>query len=96
MMNFVPKELPDLAKYVSNFTLPDQFLQLVSNFHFLLFLYTNHFVEFKVNEIRNLADIVRQSDAEAAKNWAEQSPNWGTLTILMHETGRHRTAGNYF
>lgn len=70
---------------MSDYKLPNDFLQMASNFHFLLFLYTNKFVEFGPQELTELAGIVRTGDAEKAKKWAQDNPNWGTLTILLNE-----------
>ena len=85
LKNFFAQELEALAKYVSDYKLPNEFLQMASNFHFLLFLYTNKFVEIGAEELEQLAGIVRTGDAEKAKKWVQDNPNWGTLTILLNE-----------
>ncbi|KAL3091387.1 hypothetical protein niasHS_007180 [Heterodera schachtii] len=81
------QNLRDLAKYISAFDLPDQFLTMASDFHFLLFLFTNHHVEFSVAELESLVASVRKSDAQGAKEWAERSENWGTLLLLSQSGG---------
>lgn len=85
MNYFLPitsQELQSLSKYLGGFVLPDKFLNMASNFHFLLFLYTNHFVEFHEEDLKKLANAVQKKDAEAAKQWAEQNPTWGTLALI--------------
>jgi hypothetical protein len=68
---------------MSNYTLPNELRKMAANFHFLLFLHTNHFVEFTNAELRELAQIVAQGDDEAAEKWAQQNPNWGTLNLII-------------
>jgi len=61
---------------------------MASNFHFLLFLYTNNFVPFSKEEIENLAQIVVKKDENEAKKWAKESSNFATLIMLIGEIGR--------
>nr|CAD2186585.1 unnamed protein product [Meloidogyne enterolobii] len=82
------QELNDISKYFNSFKFPDQFLEMASNFHFLLFLYTNNFVPFSKEEIKNLAQIVVKKDENEAKKWLQESTNFATLIMLIGEIGR--------
>lgn len=79
------QELNDLAKQLDSLTLPMEFIKMAANFHFLLFLYTNHLVEFHEEELKALAHAVRNNDEQAVALWAEQNPTWGTFSILLRE-----------
>lgn len=57
----------------------NQFLDLASNFHFLLYLLTNDVLKFEAHEIRELCQIVKNRDREAAVDWAE---NNGFVTLF--------------
>ena len=78
---------------MSSYNLPDDFLEMASNFHFLLYLRTNTIVEFPRDDLAELAGIVRRKDAAAARNWAVTNPTWGTFTILLTEMNTPRTRG---
>ncbi|KAF7639137.1 hypothetical protein Mgra_00001372 [Meloidogyne graminicola] len=88
------QELNDVAKYLNLFKLPEQFLQIASNFHFLLFLFTNKFVEFPKEEIKELAKIVSKKDENEAKKWAKENTSFATLIMLIEEIGRKSTPKN--
>uniref|UniRef100_A0A915LYZ9 Uncharacterized protein n=1 Tax=Meloidogyne javanica TaxID=6303 RepID=A0A915LYZ9_MELJA len=81
-------ELNDISKYFNSFKFPEQFLEMASNFHFLLFLYTNNFVPFSKEEIKNLAQIVVKKDENEAKKWLQEITNFATLIMLIGEIGR--------
>uniref|UniRef100_A0A914GYV8 Nuclear protein localization protein 4 n=1 Tax=Globodera rostochiensis TaxID=31243 RepID=A0A914GYV8_GLORO len=81
------QNLSSLSKYVRAFVLPDQFLEMASDFHFLLFLFTNHFIEFGDAELETVVALVQKGDAEGAKKWAQQNANWGTLNLLLQSGG---------
>uniref|UniRef100_A0A1I8B5E3 MPN domain-containing protein n=1 Tax=Meloidogyne hapla TaxID=6305 RepID=A0A1I8B5E3_MELHA len=82
------QELHDIAKYFNSFKLPDQFLVMASDFHFLLFLLTNNFVEFPKEEIKELAQIVSKKEDKEAKKWATENTSLATLCMLIGEIGR--------
>jgi hypothetical protein len=67
---------------------------MASNFHFLLFLYTNKFVEFKKDEIKNLCLIISKKDLNEAIKWAKENTNFATLLILIEEINRTTNKNN--
>jgi nuclear protein localization family protein 4 len=62
----------------------NQFLELASNFHLLLYLLTNDVLKFEAKEIRELCQIVKNRDRSAAVEWSENNGNWGTFLILIN------------
>uniref|UniRef100_A0A0N5AGC4 Nuclear protein localization protein 4-like protein n=1 Tax=Syphacia muris TaxID=451379 RepID=A0A0N5AGC4_9BILA len=82
-----------LGKYVSQFS-RNQFLELASNFHFLLFLMTNDIVHFSEDEIKALCVAVKEHDRVKAVDWADSTTNWSTLTALIQHTTEQNDAGS--
>lgn len=74
--------LQALAQYIANFPGNGRFLEIASNFHFLLFLLNNSFVKFAPSEIKQLCQAVKNKNKEAANSWAESNENWSTLMVL--------------
>lgn len=76
------QDVRNVAKYVNEFT-NNQFLELISNFHFLLFLVTNDIVRFTNDEIKQLCELVVRKDRVEAADWAEQNPSWQTFKEVI-------------
>ncbi|KAI1730031.1 NPL4 family domain-containing protein [Ditylenchus destructor] len=77
------QNLQALGRYMTNFPKSGHFLEIASNFHFLLFLMNNDFVKFAPNEVEQLAKAVKEKNNEAANEWAENNTNWATLMELV-------------
>ncbi|WKX95112.1 hypothetical protein Q1695_011961 [Nippostrongylus brasiliensis] len=76
----------NMAAYCAEYRL-DQFLEQATNFHFLLYLLTNHLVQFSESEMKALCLAVVSQDRNAATRWAEETVNWQQLVALCHEQG---------
>jgi nuclear protein localization family protein 4 len=88
------QDIRSVANYVNEFS-SNQFLELASNFHFLLFLLTNDLLKFPKEEIRELCKHIVERDRPKAAEWAEANPNWGTFKELLkahHENGEATSA----
>uniref|UniRef100_A0A0R3RTM0 NPL4 domain-containing protein n=1 Tax=Elaeophora elaphi TaxID=1147741 RepID=A0A0R3RTM0_9BILA len=73
-----------VGRYISEFS-QNQFIELATNFHFLLFLLNNDIVKFSKEEVKSLCDIVQQQDRAKAMEWASNNINWATLsTLCLH------------
>lgn len=79
---------------MTNFPKNGHFLEIASNFHFLLFLMNNDFVKFAPNEVEQLAKAVKDKNNEAANEWAENNANWATLMELV--SANEAQGGQYF
>jgi hypothetical protein len=78
-----PQDFKAVETYVLDFS-TNQFLELASNFHFLLYLLTNDVLKFEEGEIQNLCQIVVNRDRTAAIEWAENNDNWSTFMMLVN------------
>ncbi|KJH47302.1 nuclear protein localization protein 4 domain protein [Dictyocaulus viviparus] len=81
----------NMSSYISDFT-PNQFLEHATNFHFLLYLMTNHLVQFSDIEIQRLCTAVSTQDREGASEWARETVNWQQLVALCHEQGHSHSS----
>ncbi|VDN06551.1 unnamed protein product [Thelazia callipaeda] len=73
-----------IGRYISEFS-TNQFLELATNFHFLLFLFSNDVVKFSKEEVKSLCAIIQQQDRGKAMDWASSNANWATLsTLCLH------------
>uniref|UniRef100_A0A183ERR3 Myosin motor domain-containing protein n=1 Tax=Gongylonema pulchrum TaxID=637853 RepID=A0A183ERR3_9BILA len=73
-----------VGQYIAEFS-NNQFIELATNFHFLLFLLNNNIVKFSKEEVKSLCEIVQQQDRGKAMDWASSNENWATLsTICFH------------
>ncbi|VDK45743.1 unnamed protein product, partial [Cylicostephanus goldi] len=72
----------NLSQYCSEYSLND-FLEQATNFHFLLYLMTNHLVQFT----EKLCFAVSTQDREMAIEWARETLNWQQLVAVCHEQG---------
>ncbi|MFH4973567.1 hypothetical protein AB6A40_000276 [Gnathostoma spinigerum] len=70
-----------VGRYLSQFS-KNQFLELATNFHFLLFLMTNEIVKFTREDVKSLCECVRTQDRGKAMDWADSNTNWATLSAL--------------
>jgi len=80
-----PQDFEAVGNYVMDFS-NNQFLELASNFHFLLYLLTNDVLKFNPTEIRELCKVVANRDRVGAINWSENNENWGTFMILIQSS----------
>ncbi|CAD5212060.1 unnamed protein product [Bursaphelenchus okinawaensis] len=71
-----------VSTYVLDFS-SNQFLELISNFHFLLYLLTNNLLKFTEEEVKELCKFVIEHNREGAAEWAEKNQNWATFLELM-------------
>ncbi|RCN27859.1 NPL4 family protein [Ancylostoma caninum] len=76
----------NLSAYCAEYTL-NEFLEQATNFHFLLYLMTNHLVQFSEVEMQKLCFSVSTQDREMAIEWARETLNWQQLVALCHEQG---------
>ncbi|EYC14587.1 hypothetical protein Y032_0040g293 [Ancylostoma ceylanicum] len=76
----------NLSAYCAEYTL-NEFLEQATNFHFLLYLMTNHLVQFSEVEMQKLCFAVSTQDREIAIEWARETLNWQQLVALCHEQG---------
>ncbi|KRZ86873.1 Eukaryotic initiation factor 4A-III [Trichinella sp. T8] len=65
-----------VGEYVKQFE-ESEFLKMISNFHFLVYLLTNTEVTFELDDLAELLDAVAKQDSDLAKQWAENMPNGG-------------------
>ncbi|MCP9261566.1 Nuclear protein localization protein 4 [Dirofilaria immitis] len=80
-----------VGRYISEFS-KNQFIELATNFHFLLFLLSNDIVKFSKEEVKSLCDIIQQQDRGKAMDWASSSTNWATLsTLCLHSVQESST-----
>ncbi|KAE9415255.1 hypothetical protein Angca_005127, partial [Angiostrongylus cantonensis] len=77
----------NMTAYCAQFT-QNQFLEQATNFHFLLYLITNHLVQFSEAEIQRLCLAVSTQDRQAAIEWARETANWQQLVALCLEQGQ--------
>ncbi|XP_002123974.2 nuclear protein localization protein 4 homolog [Ciona intestinalis] len=77
------QSLSSLSKYLNQFK-PDQFVDAVSDFNLLVYLYSNDTISFK-NEMDVLLDAVRTHDNGLASHWKECA-SWSTLEELMRHS----------
>lgn len=87
-----PQDLRSVARYAADFS-ENQFLELASNFHFLLFLLTNTHVQFPKEDVRALCKIVTERDRAKAVDWAQANPTWGTLRELLRNQADDAAVG---
>ncbi|ETN82076.1 nuclear protein localization protein 4-like protein [Necator americanus] len=76
----------NLSAYCAEYSLND-FLEQATNFHFLLYLMTNHLVQFSEVEMQKLCFAVCTQSREMAIEWASETLNWQQLVALCHEQG---------
>ncbi|VDN52617.1 unnamed protein product [Dracunculus medinensis] len=74
-----------VSQYASQFS-SEQFLELVTNFHFLFFLVTNNIVKFSKDELKELCQIIQEQDRAKASEWALNNANWATFTALCRHS----------
>ncbi|KRX75599.1 Eukaryotic initiation factor 4A-III [Trichinella sp. T6] len=65
-----------VGEYVKQFE-ESEFLKMISNFHFLVYLLTNTEVTFELDDLAELLDAVARQDSDLAKQWAENMPSEG-------------------
>ncbi|KRX54528.1 Eukaryotic initiation factor 4A-III [Trichinella sp. T9] len=65
-----------VGEYVKQFE-ESEFLKMISNFHFLVYLLTNTEVTFELDDLAELLDAVAKQDSDLAKQWAENMPSGG-------------------
>lgn len=71
-----------VAKYCRQFT-DSTLLDMVSDFHFLLYLVKNDTVHFSVEEIAGLCEAVKNKDQDGVRQWTQNSAQWQTFIHLM-------------
>ncbi|GMR36479.1 hypothetical protein PMAYCL1PPCAC_06674 [Pristionchus mayeri] len=74
-----------VAQFCEQFSL-ENFLDLATNFHFLLYLLTQKDVPFTDEELRALCDCVKTGDREGAREWAATTDHWTALVALSHHS----------
>ncbi|KRZ36418.1 Nuclear protein localization protein 4 -like protein [Trichinella pseudospiralis] len=62
-----------VGEYAKQFE-ESEFLKMVSDFHFLVYLLTNTEVTFEMDDLAELLDAVSKQDSDLAKQWAENKP----------------------
>uniref|UniRef100_H2Z4W5 Nuclear protein localization protein 4 homolog n=1 Tax=Ciona savignyi TaxID=51511 RepID=H2Z4W5_CIOSA len=77
------QSLSTLSKYLNKFK-PEQFVDAVSDFHLLVYLYCNDTISFK-NEMDVLLDAVCSHDNILASHWKDCA-SWSTLEELMRHS----------
>ncbi|VDM58737.1 unnamed protein product [Angiostrongylus costaricensis] len=77
----------NMTAYCAQFT-QNQSLEQATNFHFLLYLITNHLVQFSETEIQRLCFAVSTQDRQAAIEWTLETANWQQLVALCLEQGQ--------
>lgn len=98
----------NLSAYVHDFSL-NQFLELATNFHFLLFVLTNDIVKFSDTDVSRpgcefcqvaeLCAAVREQDRAKAMDWAQKNVSWTQLSTHAamiceeHQNSRPSSAG---
>ncbi|VDM69332.1 unnamed protein product [Strongylus vulgaris] len=76
----------NLSTYCAEYSL-NEFLEQATNFHFLLYLMTNHLVQFSEAEMHKLCFAVSTQNREMAIEWARETLDWQQLVALSHEQG---------
>ncbi|KRZ58880.1 Eukaryotic initiation factor 4A-III [Trichinella nativa] len=71
-----------VGEYVKQFE-ESEFLKMISNFHFLVYLLTNTEVTFELDDLAELLDAVARQDSDLAKQWAENSIKWNEFKNLI-------------
>ncbi|KRX21188.1 Eukaryotic initiation factor 4A-III [Trichinella nelsoni] len=71
-----------VGEYVKQFE-ESEFLKMISNFHFLVYLLTNTEVTFELDDLAELLDAVAKQDSDLAKQWAENSIKWNEFKNLI-------------
>uniref|UniRef100_A0A7E4V9W4 Nuclear protein localization protein 4 n=1 Tax=Panagrellus redivivus TaxID=6233 RepID=A0A7E4V9W4_PANRE len=71
-----------VAEYLGNFS-SNQFLDLATNFHFLVYLLTNDLQKFTLEELAPLFEAITKQDRVAAVNWSESSETWKHFAALV-------------
>uniref|UniRef100_F1L0V5 Nuclear protein localization protein 4 n=1 Tax=Ascaris suum TaxID=6253 RepID=F1L0V5_ASCSU len=88
-----------IGAYISQFS-ANQFLELATNFHFLLFLLTNNIVKFTKEEVKSLCEAIRERDRGKAMDWAAANANWATFSALcqhsQQEAASTESLGKWF
>ncbi|KRX54526.1 Eukaryotic initiation factor 4A-III [Trichinella sp. T9] len=75
-----------VGEYVKQFE-ESEFLKMISNFHFLVYLLTNTEVTFELDDLAELLDAVAKQDSDLAKQWAENSIKWNEFKNLIGNGG---------
>ncbi|KRX75596.1 Eukaryotic initiation factor 4A-III [Trichinella sp. T6] len=75
-----------VGEYVKQFE-ESEFLKMISNFHFLVYLLTNTEVTFELDDLAELLDAVARQDSDLAKQWAENSIKWNEFKNLIGNEG---------
>jgi len=77
-----------ICLYASQFTI-NQFLEMISDFHFLLYLITNNTFPFTIEELKPVFGAIMSKDRAKAYDWSQTNDHWATFVQLMaaHATG---------
>ncbi|CAO4368077.1 unnamed protein product [Caenorhabditis nigoni] len=73
----------NLTQYSGEFS-TNQFLEMATNFHFLLYLLTNEMVQIPEDWVKRLCEAVKDQDRGKAMDWAQECEDWHQLMAVAH------------
>jgi nuclear protein localization family protein 4 len=77
-----------VMEYINAFS-SNQFIDLASNFHFLVYLLTNDMLKFPKEEIFELVKHITARDRVKAAEWAESNDTWKIFIQMLQEQAHH-------
>lgn len=82
-----PQNANTVGLYCHQFNNKESFMNMVSDFHFLLYLLNNETLKFTLDEITDLCLAIRSKDQAQFDKWIHANEKWETFLQLM--TGDH-------